>query len=97
LDHVEFVRSTPARDLATAPRPTVGRGGGERKGKAGGAAARGFDARSIARARANPQVTIRRYHRHVRIGLVVLGALVAFGGLVWIAQGLNLPFAREAS
>jgi hypothetical protein len=32
----------------------------------------------------------------VRIGLVVLGALVAFGGLVWIAQGLNLPFAPRS-
>lgn len=26
----------------------------------------------------------------------VLGALVAFGGLVWIAQGLNLPFAPRS-
>jgi hypothetical protein len=27
---------------------------------------------------------------------IVLGALVAFGGLVWIAQGLNLPFAPRS-
>ncbi len=26
----------------------------------------------------------------------VLGVLVAFGGLVWIAQGLNLPFAPRS-
>jgi hypothetical protein len=26
----------------------------------------------------------------------VLGLLVAFGGLVWIAQGLNLPFAPRS-
>ena len=26
----------------------------------------------------------------------VLGALVAFGGLVWIAQGLNLPYAPRS-
>ena len=27
---------------------------------------------------------------------MVLGLLVAFGGLVWIAQGLNLPFAPRS-
>jgi len=32
----------------------------------------------------------------VRIGLVVLGALVTVGGLVWIAQGLDLPFAPRS-
>ncbi|MEA2652305.1 MAG: hypothetical protein QOI85_2026 [Chloroflexota bacterium] len=32
----------------------------------------------------------------MRIGLGVLGALVALGGLVWIAQGLNLPFAPRS-
>jgi hypothetical protein len=32
----------------------------------------------------------------VRIGLVVLGALVTLGGLVWMAQGLNLPFAPRS-
>lgn len=29
----------------------------------------------------------------MRIAGVVLGALVALAGLVWIAQGLKLPFA----
>ena len=32
----------------------------------------------------------------MRIGLGVLGALVVLGGLVWIAQGLNLPFAPRS-
>ena len=32
----------------------------------------------------------------MRIGLGVLGSLVALGGLVWIAQGLNLPFAPRS-
>ena len=27
---------------------------------------------------------------------LVLGALVVLGGLVWIAQGLNLPFAPRS-
>ncbi len=29
----------------------------------------------------------------MRIGIVVVGILVALSGTVWIAQGLNLPFA----
>jgi len=29
----------------------------------------------------------------MRIGGTLIGALVALAGLVWIAQGLNLPFA----
>ena len=57
---------------------------------------RGFDARSIARACVNSQVTIHRYDRRVRTGLGVLGLLVVLGGLVWIAQGLNLPFAPRS-
>jgi hypothetical protein len=31
--------------------------------------------------------------RGMRIGGMLIGALVAVAGLVWIAQGLNLPFA----
>ena len=27
---------------------------------------------------------------------IVLGVLLAFAGLVWIAQGLNLPFAPRS-
>ncbi len=29
----------------------------------------------------------------MRIGLLVVGIFVALAGMVWIAQGLNLPFA----
>ena len=57
---------------------------------------RGFDARSIARARTDSQVTNHRYDRRMRIGLAALGVLVVLGGLVWIAQGLNLPFAPRS-
>ena len=32
----------------------------------------------------------------MRIGPGVLGVLVVLGGLVWIAQGLNLPFAPRS-
>jgi hypothetical protein len=32
----------------------------------------------------------------VRILLVVLGAVLIVGGLVWVAQGLNLPFAPRS-
>ena len=56
----------------------------------------GFDARSIARACVTSQVTIHRYDRRMRTGLGVLGLLVVLGGLVWIAQGLNLPFAPRS-
>ncbi len=31
--------------------------------------------------------------RGMRIGGTLIGTLVAVAGLVWIAQGLNLPFA----
>lgn len=39
---------------------------------------------------------IPRYDRCMRIGLLVLGLLVLGAGLVWIAQGLNLPFAPRS-
>jgi hypothetical protein len=29
----------------------------------------------------------------MRMAAIVLGALIAVAGLVWMAQGLNLPFA----
>jgi hypothetical protein len=32
----------------------------------------------------------------MRTAAQVIGVLVAFGGLVWIAQGLNLPFAPRS-
>lgn len=57
---------------------------------------RGFDARSITRARAPEQVHFDGYHRRMRSVLLVLGALLVLAGLVWIAQGLNLPFAPRS-
>jgi len=32
----------------------------------------------------------------MRIGLLVLGVLLLLGGLVWIAQGLNLAWAPRS-
>lgn len=32
----------------------------------------------------------------MRSGAIVLGVLVALAGLVWIGQGLNLPFAPRS-
>jgi hypothetical protein len=32
----------------------------------------------------------------MRIARVVLGAFLILGGLVWLAQGLNLPFAPRS-
>ena len=34
--------------------------------------------------------------RAMRKAAVVLGALLALGGVVWIAQGLNLPWAPRS-
>jgi hypothetical protein len=54
------------------------------------------DARSITRASAAPQVIFAEYDRGVRTLAVALGALLALAGLVWVAQGLNLPFAPRS-
>jgi len=32
----------------------------------------------------------------MRSGGIVLGVLMVLGGLVWVAQGLNLPFAPRS-
>ena len=32
----------------------------------------------------------------MRIGLLALGILLGLAGLVWIAQGMNLPFAPRS-
>ena len=69
--------------------------GGERKEKAGGAA-RAADARSItgwlALRKSFPLGTIDL----MRMGRLVLGSLLVLGGLVWMAQGLNLPFVPRS-
>ena len=36
------------------------------------------------------------YPERVRTVLMVLGILLGLGGVVWIAQGLNLPFAPRS-
>jgi hypothetical protein len=43
-----------------------------------------------------PQVHFDEYDRVVRTLLVVGGIVVILGGLVWMAQGLNLPFAPRS-
>jgi hypothetical protein len=57
---------------------------------------RGFDGRSITRAHALPQVISHGYDRRMRIGPAILGGLMVLSGLVWLAQGLNLPFAPKS-
>ena len=51
------------------------------------------DARSITAARPAPQVVCGRYDRRLRVLPAILGLVLVVSGLVWIAQGLNLPFA----
>jgi hypothetical protein len=36
------------------------------------------------------------YDRPMRTALVVVGVLLGLAGLVWVAQGLNLPFAPRS-
>lgn len=36
------------------------------------------------------------YHAPMRTVGTLVGALVTFAGLVWLAQGLNLPFAPRS-
>jgi hypothetical protein len=57
---------------------------------------RGFDARSIPK---GPRVrkSIRSgYDRAVRTVSIVAGIALILAGLVWMAQGLNLPFAPRS-
>jgi uncharacterized membrane protein len=41
-------------------------------------------------------VRIGRYHLPMRILGLVIGVLLVLAGLVWIAQGLNLPLAPQS-
>lgn len=43
-----------------------------------------------------PQVTLRQYDRPMRILLLAGAMLAILAGLIWIAQGLNLPFAPRS-
>ena len=54
---------------------------------------RGFDARSIHKPPRLRKYISEEYDRCVRTLLVVFGIVLILGGLVWMAQGLNLPFA----
>jgi hypothetical protein len=42
------------------------------------------------------QVRFRRYDRRMRPIVVIAGVVLIGGGMVWIAQGLNLPFAPRS-
>jgi hypothetical protein len=57
---------------------------------------RGFDARSIHKPPRLRKYISDEYDRRVRTLLVVIGIVLILGGLVWIAQGLNLPFAPRS-
>jgi hypothetical protein len=56
----------------------------------------GFDARSIAKAPRNRKYILGEYDRSMRVLLLIVGIVLVLGGLVWIAQGLNLPFAPRS-
>ena len=62
-------------------------------GFGGGAARWRPDARSITATGLPAQVVFGGYHRRMRVLPVLLGALLVVSGIVWVAQGLNLPFA----
>ena len=51
------------------------------------------DARSITRSPPLPQGGCDRYDRRMRTLLLVLGVLLVGAGAVFVAQGLDLPFA----
>lgn len=54
------------------------------------------DGQSIARSITGPQVTFDGTIGRMRIGQMTLGVLLLLSGLVWAAQGLNLPFAPRS-
>jgi hypothetical protein len=72
-------------------------GGG---GKAAGAALRRLDWREYTRTfQARKRLVMGRSgyaEAAMRKAAIVLGALLAVAGLVWIAQGLNMPFAPRS-
>ena len=80
----------------TTPRPTVGTWvrGGVSDWPLGGSTPRSMHWRAPDRKQASARGD--RYHRGMRLTLVVLGLLLVLAGLVWMAQGLNLPFAPRS-
>ena len=94
-NHVDLrIARRLARVLAAAPgrRLDVEGRGSERLGAAPSRLRRAEYRQSGIR----PQVHFDEYDRHVRILFVAAGALLVLGGLVWVAQGLNLPFAPRS-
>ncbi len=69
---------------------------GEEALKAWAPLVRGFDARSIAKGPRDRKSILNEYDRGVRIVSIVAGIALILGGLVWMAQGLNLPFAPRS-
>jgi hypothetical protein len=61
-----------------------------------GAASLRPDGRSITGSGRAPQVRNHPYHRRMRTVLLAIGILLVLAGGVWIAQGLNLPFAPRS-
>ena len=69
----------------------------EGRGRKGYGAARGRDSTGgVLRARRSSASHSPEYDRSMRTPLVVLGILLLGSGLVWMAQGLNLPFAPRS-
>ena len=61
-----------------------------------GAARRGFDGRKCTRATLVRKYLFTGTIRPMRIAAIVIGILLIAVGLVWIAQGLDLPFAPQS-
>ena len=59
----------------------------------GRGAARCGPTRGVLRARCRPRKGFHRYDRRMRPTLLLLGVLIVGAGAVFIAQGLDLPFA----
>jgi hypothetical protein len=69
---------------------------GRGRGKAMAPLVGGYDGRSIARARLVRKSLSASTIGAMRTPIVVLGVLLLGAGLVWMAQGLNLPFAPRS-
>ena len=93
--------------MLTAPLRSLGAGPGVlplpraddrrvRGGKAGGVALTARRARVLRAGRTAAIGNFGRYDATVRTILMSAGAALILAGLVWLAQGLNLPFAPRS-